>query len=504
MKQRLKHSFSPFNPFARLGIQKYSTTLPVITTVATAVGIELIINNLLNNPDGVALPAIFVFIGLIVYFAFRDGVKGGILTTVATLTYYLYIIYSRNYSAQQLQTGLETVFILSILYTAIAVIIGWLKQTLDVVIISEVKAREAAEEGKVRLESVLDQMPVGVVLVDARNNTVHANNHIENILGRKLVSEIPDDKTHTSPDLAYLNGKLIKPSEWPVTRALQKGEKVFAEEMEIVKPDKKKIILRVNAVPIKNSKGEIVAAVSTLDNVTAEKEQEVRKDDFINMASHELKTPITSMNLYLELLERNLKKSKDTKSLKTLKSIQNQTERIQELINDLLDVSRIQTGKLIFRKQTFDLNLVVQESIETLENLAERRRIIFKPANSLLIFADRFRIYQVLTNLISNAIKYSPAGTDIVVSAYKSGSKIRVDVEDYGIGIEKTEVDKIFERLYQVADRTEKTFPGLGMGLYISKEIITRHKGKLWVESEKGKGSIFSFTLPLNSGKTTT
>ena len=129
--------------------------------------------------------------------------------------------------------------------------------------------------------------------------------------------------------------------------------------------------------------------------------------------------------------------------------------------------------------------------------MAKKQEIVLTSKASVNVFADRFRMYQVLTNLITNAIKYSKGEKQIKVRIKREADKVVVSVQDFGIGIAKEQQKKIFERLYQVQDDNGRTYPGFGMGLYISKEIITRHKGAIWVESEKGKGSTFYFTLPL-------
>lgn len=495
---KVKHSLPVFNPFARLGRARYSTVAPLATTILAAVLIEFIVNSILHSPEAVGIPAIFVFIALIVYFSFRDGIKGGLITTGITVGYYLYIIYSRDYSGEQLRGSLETTVLLGSLYAGISVVIGWLKQTLDRVIVQEIEARELAEQGRIRLESILDQLPVGVILADAKTNSMQANRYLEKILQQKLIPEIPDDISKTR-NTTTRNGKVLKPNEWPITQALREGKRVFAQEIEVIKPEGKRLFLRVNATPIRNGTRKIVAAVSTVYDITTEKEHEQRKNDFINMASHELKTPITSMKLYLELLERRVQKSQDIKTIEALKKIQRQTDRLQELINDLLDVSRIQTGKLRFQKESFDLCEGVEETIEVVGQLAKNHRILFKKKASINVYADRFRIYQVLTNLLTNAIKYSPPESKIIIKVTKEDKKAVVSVQDFGIGIDQDQLKKVFDRLYQVTDSKEKTFPGLGMGLYISKEIIRRHHGKIWVESQKGKGSTFNFTLPLSS-----
>ena len=171
---------------------------------------------------------------------------------------------------------------------------------------------------------------------------------------------------------------------------------------------------------------------------------------------------------------------------------------MQKLVADLLDVSRLQTGKLLFNKEAFDLDTLLFETIEQLQGTT-KHVIVYKGKEKLLVEGDKFRIYQVLTNLLTNALKYSGESTQIQVRLQKVAGKAVISVKDFGIGIEKDQQKKIFERLYQVMDDTEKTFPGFGMGLYISKEIVKRHKGSIWVESEKGKGSTFYFSIPIKS-----
>ncbi len=163
----------------------------------------------------------------------------------------------------------------------------------------------------------------------------------------------------------------------------------------------------------------------------------------------------------------------------------------------MLDASRLQTGKLSFERKPIRLDKLVEETITDLNRATEGRDIKILKTKKVTVCADRFRIYQVITNLITNAIKYSPPTTPIHVKIETERKTARISVQDYGIGIDNDQQNKIFERLYQVGGETPNTFPGFGMGLYISKEIVRRHRGKIWVKSEKGKGSIFYFTLPI-------
>jgi PAS domain S-box-containing protein len=484
------------NPIARLGIRSYSFWFPFIFMMSLSVLSEAFAYGILKDPNSVGVYAIFLFVAFIIYFSFRDGMQGGFIASAITILYYGYIIYTRHYTGQQLSSGIETTIILGVLYFIVAAIIGGLKQIIDKLIEREIDAKNLAEEGQLRLQTILQQLPVGVLLVDIHGYKLEGNRQLEKILGKGIRTYLHTEDNYQSVH-AIRGEKPLPPKDWPIVRALKKGEIVTAEEMEYIRNDKKRLFLRVNAAPIRNKNKEIIAAVSTLYDITQEKELELRKDDFVNMASHELKTPITSMKLYIDSLIYRLKKYEDERVLKSLNGIKNQTERLQDLVNDLLDVSRLQTGKLSFTKEEFRIDTQVEEIIEELQGITKQQKIILSKRSPIIVNADKFRIYQVLTNLITNAVKYSEEGKEIHLQVKRIEGKVIVSVKDFGIGIAKDQQIKIFDRLYQVTDSKEKTFPGFGMGLYISKEIIKRHHGNIWVDSEKGKGSTFYFTLPL-------
>ncbi|MDO8510220.1 MAG: PAS domain S-box protein [bacterium] len=226
------------------------------------------------------------------------------------------------------------------------------------------------------------------------------------------------------------------------------------------------------------------------NDITGRKLDEQRKDEFISMASHELKTPITSIKLYTELL---LKKVKDKTATQHLSSMFEQVNRLSKLINDLLDVSRIQAGKLIFKKQFFDLGLLIADIAEILGKTSKKHSIITSVHLAGKVWGDKDRVGQVIINLIGNAIKYSPSGGDIIIVASKIKDNVIVNVQDFGIGLYSHDKDRIFERFYQIKGGT---FPGLGIGLYIAKMIVEGHGGKIEVKSRVNEGSTFIFTLP--------
>jgi PAS domain S-box-containing protein len=464
---------------------------PLIVTVVSTVLLELVAYFVLKDPNAIGLWAIFVFIAEIIYFSFRDGVRGGIIATTVTILYYLYIISNRNYTGQQLVTGVETTAVLGALYYIISGVIGYLKQKIDDLI-----EREADE--KRRLQNIIQQLPVGVIITDSKGKVTEANKQMENILGIKIPIGIVVGKEMLLNSIYKNENRATVPSDGPLYKAITTGKPIEGSEFEVDRKDGKKVFVKVNAAPVKNKKGKVIAASSIMTDITNQKEMEMRKDDFINMASHELKTPLTSIKLYLDSLGYKFNGG-DKEAKQTIKRVQYQTARLQELVDELLDVSKLQTGKLSFNKEKFRIDELVDDAIKDIQPGLNGKKIFYSSKPRVKIFADKFRIYQVVTNLLTNADKYSPGTDRINVSLKKVKNKAVIGVEDFGIGIDKEQQLKIFERLYQVTDSaTAQTYPGFGMGLYIAKEIVKRHQGDIWVESNKGKGSKFYFSLPVN------
>jgi len=231
-------------------------------------------------------------------------------------------------------------------------------------------------------------------------------------------------------------------------------------------------------------------------NIDHRKMIEQRKDDFIGMASHELKTPVTSLKIFTQILRRQFESDGKKSSVKYLGKMDEQINKLTRLIRELLDVSKISAGKLQISSNTFDIIDLTKEIIDYFQETTVQKIKLVGPAK-FMVKADRDRISQVIINLLSNSIKYSPKNSQIIIRIAKKKSSIEVSVTDEGVGISKDDQERIFERFYQVTSSPETTLSGLGMGLYIASQIIALHKGNLWVTSEKGKGSTFTFSLPI-------
>jgi signal transduction histidine kinase len=231
------------------------------------------------------------------------------------------------------------------------------------------------------------------------------------------------------------------------------------------------------------------------------REFEAQKDDFMSIASHELKTPVTSLKVYLHILNEEIEKSGHTAYRRHLVKIEDQVGKITRLITGLLDVTRLQAGKMPFEMVPLDLKSIVSERVDVYRKISRHHEFKLNVRLRRKVKGDADRISQVVDNLISNAVKYSPPGSRIIVSVKNGKTSATVGVRDFGIGIGRNHHEKIFNRFYRVTNRNQKTFPGLGIGLYLSRQIIKSHKGDLWVDSEKGKGAAFFFTIPYYHAK---
>jgi len=236
---------------------------------------------------------------------------------------------------------------------------------------------------------------------------------------------------------------------------------------------------------------------SLLDEIEFRKEAERKKDEFISIASHELKTPLTSVKGYLQLLERSIKKGDIETVKKHLAKAQVQLDKLNSLIADLLDISKIESGKLKFNKQRFSIDNLLDNVIEIMHQSNPTFKIIKKGQANVEIFADEMRIEQVIINFLTNAIKYSPGTEEIIITVSVNENQLYVAVKDTGIGMLPEQLEHVFDKFYRV-EETSQRFQGLGIGLYISSEIIKRHGGDIGVKSTYKQGSEFYFIMPTN------
>jgi two-component system CheB/CheR fusion protein len=250
------------------------------------------------------------------------------------------------------------------------------------------------------------------------------------------------------------------------------------------------------AMPLRNESGDIVLWVGTATDIEEQKRELERKDEFIGVASHELKTPLTSLKGYLQLISMHSKEELPDIVKQYVSKANSAIGKLQFLVDDLLDVSKIKAGRLSYNVDVINLKNVVANCIEITLHMYPAYIIEVDNTTDFMIKGNAERIEQVLMNLVNNAIKYSNGSKRVIIKTGKHGNCVRVSITDFGIGLSEEQKYKIFERFYRVEDKKNMT-SGLGMGLYISSEIIHTHNGKIGVDSKLGEGSTFYFDLPL-------
>jgi PAS domain S-box-containing protein len=254
----------------------------------------------------------------------------------------------------------------------------------------------------------------------------------------------------------------------------------------------------VQGEPIKSEQGTIIKWIGAFTDIENLKEEQKQKNDFLSMASHELRTPVTTIKGYGQIIERLLEEKNDLQTLGFVKKMSKQVNRLNTLITDLLDITKMQRGGLIRNESVFNFNDLVKEVIDDMQKTTFTHQIIDNLNADSEIKGDKDKLSQVLNNLISNAIKYSPAADKIIVSTQIVKDGVQLSVEDFGIGISIEGQQHVFEQFYRVTGENQSTFQGMGIGLYICAEIIKKEGGAIWVESAGVKGSMFYVWLPVD------
>lgn len=282
---------------------------------------------------------------------------------------------------------------------------------------------------------------------------------------------------------------------WAAVIALYK---VLPKALALKSPAELERIIALRTIELTDTNEELITKNVELKKAKQETEGLLRqKDEFMNVASHELKTPVTALKIYAHLLAEEAEKI-NSENNEMHQKMNSQIDKMTLLINEMLDSSRLQEGRLLFSKRPFKLNELVERVVTALQKTTSEHKIILEKNEDLEIVADKERIKQIFEHVILNAIKYSPQNGRILVNVKKEDDHVLCSIQDFGHGIPKDEQDRVFEKFYKVLGNSMNTFPGMGLGLFLSKYMVEGHGGKIWVKSEPGKGSTFYFTLSLN------
>jgi len=356
------------------------------------------------------------------------------------------------------------------------------------------KIEEISNE-KDYLQTILKGMTEGVLVVDGRDRILMVNDAL-----RQLLS-LSTDVSDRMPLEIIRNAEL----EGAIRKAIQYGENV-ALELDLNKSGEKTIEVSVVSIHPSSTRTEedsegIRGAVAVFHDITRLKQLEKIRQDFVANVSHELRTPLTTIKGYAEtLLDGALKEDLASQFVQVIKR---HTDRLTKIVEDLLMLSKIETKEFQLKMESISLPNLIDDIIDFLKEPAEKKKISLSRHeihSSLAIRADRSYLEQILINLLDNAIKYTPEGGRVIVSAVEKDSKdIQFSIEDNGIGIPNEDLSRIFERFYRVDKGRSKELGGTGLGLSIVKHLVQAHGGRVWVDSQLGKGSTFYFTLPMRS-----
>lgn len=295
--------------------------------------------------------------------------------------------------------------------------------------------------------------------------------------------------------------KTVLPDSLDEIQGVIKKQGVWTGELQHTTKSGRQVIVDSRWVLLRDGKSPQYLEVNR--DITERVKIEKQREEFISIASHELKTPVTSLKAYGQVLQARFAKKDEEHSVMMLSKMDAQINKLNNLITDLLDVSKIEGGRLQFQNNFFSFDELVHEIVEEVQRTTEKHTITVYGKTGRKIYGDRDRIGQVIINLLTNAIKYSPQSDKVIVTSLATKKEVKVCVQDFGVGIPKDKLPHVFERFYRVPGKTHDTVPGMGIGLYISSEIVKRQGGSIWAESIQGESSTFCFTLPVKRDEDT-
>jgi len=360
----------------------------------------------------------------------------------------------------------------------------------------QVKARMDLEQAKDTLNLAISAAELGMFDMDLTKGTLYWDERCRTLFGI----------SHNSPvtyEVDFVEGLHPEDRE----RVLEVIKNVFdikvdngnydVEYRTVGAEDKKVRWIRAKGKAYFDETEQPVRFIGAVLDITEQKTDEIRKNDFIGMVSHELKTPLTTLTAVLQIASVKLKESNNKPLITAIEHGNVQAKRMTTMIKGFLDISRLESGKMLIEKQKFDMDELVHEVVDEIKLIEKGHEIKLINCNSVQVNADRDKISSVISNFINNAAKYSPNGKPITISCEIIENEVIVSVRDEGIGIKQQDLNLVFDRFYRAEAAHKHKISGFGIGLYLSFEIIKQHNGRIWAESEPEVGSTFYFTVPL-------
>jgi two-component system sensor histidine kinase VicK len=352
----------------------------------------------------------------------------------------------------------------------------------------DITERKLAEEKSAMLAAIVASSDDAIISKNFDSIVTSWNNSAERLfgytalemIGESIIKLIPPDRLDEEPQ---------------ILARLRQGKRMDHFETKRMAKDGTLLDVSLTISPIKDPQANIIGVSKIARDITERKQEEMRKNDFIAMVSHELKTPLTSMKAYLQVLLAAAKKDGGTFQLNALSRAEAQVQKMTVMIHDFLNLARLEDGKIGLHKTLFDLHPLIEEIASEAPFLTTNHPIRMVDCENIRLEADRDKLGQVLNNLLTNAIKYSPKGGTITIGCEKLGGRVKIFIKDEGVGISAEDQKRLFERFYRSKDEKIKTVSGFGIGLYLVAEILRYHGSQIAVESAPDAGATFYFLM---------
>jgi PAS domain S-box-containing protein len=368
------------------------------------------------------------------------------------------------------------------------------------VAIENARLYESLERQQYWLQAVLAQLPEAVMIVQRFPDVVTlVNEQTCRLLGWEITTPISLDEYVSRNQRRTPDDRPMSVDELPIVRAVRHGEMTSQQEVTILRPDGSRITVLLNAAPIVDAEGSTVGAIAVFQDITLIKDAEQLKDDFLSIVSHELRTPLTTIRGGATMLLRDLERLDAETRDEILLDISHESNRLAILVENMVQLAHIRAGRLAMETEPVHIHSAVRSAITAEQLQLGSRECVVTGEQGLVVAADPRSLDQVVRNLIHNAIKYSPTGSPIEVSIESddAGVTAHIAVRDHGIGIDAEDVPIVFDRFRRASTVESGHIPGMGLGLYLCRELVEAHDGEIWIEAPSGGGTRVVFSMPI-------
>lgn len=356
---------------------------------------------------------------------------------------------------------------------------------------------ERVELDRLRLQLLVDQLPEAVIVVEREPERITmANMETSRLLGWDINTPVSLAE-FLSKNVRYdLDGRPMESLDIPLIRALRHGEVINHSELNLQRPDGKRITILVNGAPLVDERGNVVAAMAVFQDYTQIRDAEQIKDDFLSLVSHELRTPLTTIRggTYMLHNNRDLLDTADEDAL--LDDIERESERLQFIIENMVQLANIRSGRYTLETEPIHVRLLIERAVEVARETAPERTFKVTTEPNLFAEADETSVEQILMNLLRNAVKYTPSGSPVEVSARSCDNLVEISVRDHGPGISEEDLPYVFDRFRRGSESQRSRIEGMGIGLYLAKNLVEAHGGSIEAERPADGGTRIRFTIP--------